>query len=106
MSVQTRRASAVALLAVLLCAFALVAPAAAHADGHHVKSHAVKIVTVTGADQHAGQLRLDQPQLPSAAPASRPAARFVHGTADATTTTSAGALDSTRTRGPPGDACF
>jgi hypothetical protein len=99
-----RRARIVALVALVLCAVGLGAPAAASAGTVHPTHHAVKVVNPAPSDQHGASQRLDQPQLASAAPRTSPGDPIAFDTASASPIASVATVDSPRTRGPPPDA--
>jgi TPP-dependent 2-oxoacid decarboxylase len=102
---SARRVRAIAVVAVLLCGFATIAPLIAQAAGaHHERIHVVKVVGAAVADQHSSTVRLDQPgatlhharETSRQATASRIAASL--------TPTGDDTVDSARTRGPPTSA--
>jgi hypothetical protein len=60
----TRQVRAVAVMAVLLCAFAAVGPILAREAGHaHSRMHLVKVVNPASADQHGTTTKFDQPMV-------------------------------------------
>lgn len=104
-AVKGRRAGAVALLTVLLCAFGMLAPTIARAQADApVSLHTVKVVTLTAADQSQLTMRMDQPLITTATPVTNwtfvPADR----TAAASLITISATVDTARTRGPPTDS--
>ena len=60
----TRQVRAVAVMAVLLCAFAAVGPILAREAGHaHSRMHLVQVVNPASADQHGTTTKFDQPMV-------------------------------------------
>jgi hypothetical protein len=104
-SCSARRVRALAVVAVLLCGLATLAPLIARSTGvHHQRIHVVKIVGVAAGDHHTTTLRLDQPV--TLVQHSRSSTNQVATTraAAAATPTDDTTLDSVRTRGPPTSA--
>src|SRR5664279_4046360 len=87
---STRRTGSTAILAVLLCVFALVAPTTAGATNGpaHTGSHALAVVGAATTYQHALTLRLEQPRLLSAVGRVGPAGHSVTTTATSSTISS------------------
>ena len=97
-----------ALLAAVLCAFALLAPTTAGAatGTAHTRIHLVKAVAAGSAHQNASAPRADHPSVVSA-PAG-PSVGRTFGTATATSATipPSYTADLPRMRGPPAHGCF
>jgi len=101
----TRRVRAIAVVAVLLCAFTTVAPLLARESGsHHPRSHAAKVVNAALSDQQNLTLRLDQTGAVLPVPGQQTRQVTVAGTPAAIVVADAAVVDSARTRGPPTDA--
>jgi hypothetical protein len=97
-----------ALLATVLCAFALLAPttAAAVTGNAHPGIHLVKAVAAGPAHQHASALRADQPSVVRAGGGSSVGWAVRAATTTSATITPSCTADSPRMRGPPAHGCF
>lgn len=100
-----RRRPLIVICAVLLCAFALVAPATAKAaTGHtHPGVHAIKLVQAHATEHHYTALRLDVPNALGTARADSSVAALVSVTAGSSKIVSGTTVQSPRTRGPPAE---
>lgn len=102
-----RRTGVTAILAGLLCAFALLTPTSSRAGTGplHTGIHVVKVVATTASYPHAPALRLDEPRLLSAVDRPGYVPTFTTVTATSSTITSLATGGSPRMRGPPADRC-
>jgi hypothetical protein len=103
-----RRGGTTAICALLLCVFALLAPAAARAGTVHAAHpghHALRLAAGGAVDQPSPGFRLDHSHLIGAAGQSRDSARPAAVTARSSSIVSPATVDSPRTRGPPVDGC-
>jgi hypothetical protein len=92
----TRQVRVVAVMAVLLCAFAAVGPMVAREAGHaHSRIHLVKVVNPASADQHGITTRFDQPMV-----AALPAQHVHASVLSASTSEAAHSTDHTPARAP------
>jgi hypothetical protein len=105
--VKASAARTTALLAIVLCTLALLAPTTAQAatGKAHTGVHLVKVVAAGSAHQHAQTLRLDQPHVLGAGRQPSISWAFDAATARSATITRSCTADSPRMRGPPGDGC-
>jgi hypothetical protein len=104
-SCSARRVRALAVVAVLLCGLATIAPLIARSTAvHHQRIHVVKIVDIAAGDHHATTLHLNQPG--ALLQHSRSSTDQVATTRAAAAVTPADdtTLVSVRTRGPPTSA--
>ena len=105
---QASVSRATALLATVLCAFALLGPAAATAATGQAQTgiHLVKAVTAGTLHQNAVSLRADQPHVIGTASAQSTGWAAAASTATSATIVPSCTADSPRMRGPPAHGCF
>jgi hypothetical protein len=105
--VKASTARTTALLAVVLCTLALLAPTTAMAATGKVDTgiHLVKVVTANATHPHVLNLRLDQPHVLSAGGRPSVGWAFEAATGRSATIARSCTADSPRMRGPPAHGC-
>jgi hypothetical protein len=106
-AVRVRVPRITALLAAVLCGFALLAPPSADtaAGAVNTGNHLVKVVTAGAAHQQTPTLRLDQPPVLGTEGQSSVGRGSSTATATSAEITTSCTVDSPRTRGPPEHGC-